>query len=128
MTNILLFEPDLGKVPNLVFVLKLAGIDCTVSRTIDEMLNWLSAASLMVTRFDLVVLNTFEEKHQKALTQRRSVYFSQLPVIAVKRAQNDFTMLRDIKPIICSPDNLLTCLKEQLALITENHSARENAQ
>jgi DNA-binding NtrC family response regulator len=127
MTNILLFEPDSAKIPHLVFVLKLAGIDCTVSRTIDEMLNWLSAANQMVARFDLVLLNTFEKSHQQALAQRQPADLSQIPVIVVKRTQNNTADFPGVKPITCSPDNLLTCLQEQLSLINHISPARENA-
>lgn len=125
MNNILLFEPDSRKVPHLVFVLKLARINCTVAKTVNEVINWLSAAHMMVTHFDLLLLNNFDMSYQESLNLSQSVKLSQIPVIAVKRTKNEFAEALESGVTTCSPDNLLICLQQQL-VSNSHHTTREN--
>ena len=114
MSNVLLFESDVKRVPHLVFVLKLAGISCTVAGTVDEVINWLSAACMGVAQFDLLVLSTHELHSNESTLLRQSAHSSRVPVIVVNRSDNSYSGLLAVDSVICSPDNLLNCLKKQL--------------
>lgn len=114
MNNILLFESDSEKVPHLVFVLKLAGISCTVARSVDEVINWLSAVCMTVVHFDLLVLSTHELNSQESKILRQSAHSSGMPIIVVNRSHKHYSGILAADAVICSPDNLLNCLKRQL--------------
>ena len=115
MRNILILEPDHEKVPQLVFLLNLADIRCTVTSTIGEALNWLNADQLMMTGFDLFLLNSLQavELDKKILTEiSRPIT---IPIVYIQREKGPppETLANNI--VICYPNNLLSCLHECLA-------------
>ena len=115
MRNILILEPDQEKVPQLVFLLNLADIRCTVVNTIEEALNWINADPLMMTPFDLFLLNSLQavELDKKILTEiSRSIT---IPIVYIQREKGALpeTLAKSI--MICYPNNLLSCLHECFA-------------
>ncbi len=114
MTHILMLEPNRENVPHLVFLLKLAGIRCTVARNLEEVVNWLSAHRLMVAHFDLVLLNSLsgldpEKKLLDDITGSTTV-----PLVYVQRDGSYLPQISGEGIILCHPDNLLSCLRECL--------------
>ena len=114
MSNILLLEPNREKVPNLVFLLKLADIQCTVARSVEEALNWLSAYRLKVISFDLFLVNSLsgDELEKQLLTEASS--FTTVPIVGVQRDDLSRFEYQGHEIIICQPNNLLNCLKKHL--------------
>ncbi|MEA3544859.1 MAG: hypothetical protein U9R69_06515 [Thermodesulfobacteriota bacterium] len=114
MKNILLFEPDQKMVPHLIFLLKLANIQCSVARTMEETINLLSAERLNVIHFDLLLLSSLEgsEQEKKILTEQISSIA--VPVVYTRRENDYLTESLSREVVSCHPDNLLHCLEECL--------------
>ena len=114
MNNILLLEPNSEKIPHLVFLLRLADISCTVARSVEEAFNWLTANRLMVTRFDLVLLNSLQgvELEKKLLDEMTSS--TEIPLVYVQREGAYLPQFKTKGIVVCHPDNLLSCLQECL--------------
>jgi purine-binding chemotaxis protein CheW len=113
MAHILLYEPEHADLPHLVFLLKLAGISCTASRSADETLNWLNAERLKVVHFDLLLLSRMQglEKRDEAWQALRR---SGLPIVCIKRQSAETVPLPEEDIISCYPDALLDCIKTQI--------------
>ena len=127
MHNILLFETNQEKIQQLVFLLKLADIRCTVARTPEEVLNWVSACRMMVTSFDLVLLNSLQGSGLDNMLLTELCEVKTAPVVCVRR-QDVPPSIFLIHPVVtCHPDNLLECLKEQL-VTTNTELPQERAQ
>lgn len=127
MNNILLFEPRQQEVPHLVFVLKLAGIECTVAVTAEEALNWVTACEAAVIKFDLILLNFLQGSGLEHMLLSELCRLAKKPVVYVDRQVGpvpDFLKDR----VICSPDDLLSCLENQLntPLAREKHNEPAN--
>ncbi len=127
MPTLLLFEPDRSRVPQLVFMLKLAGFKCTVAVTFEECLNWLQASGLLNVKFDLLILSgtapTAEELQQLAETARLNA----VATVCIRgRHQRAATMIRERGVTWCRPKELIQCVKEELATMPGG-SPRENA-
>ncbi len=110
MRNVLILEPDHKKVPQLVFLLNLADIRCTVASTIEEALNWINADQLMMTPFNLLLLNSLQavELDKKILAEiSRS---RTIPIVYVQREKRPLPQFLADSMVFCYPDNLLSCL------------------
>ena len=127
MHNILLFETDREKVSQLVFLLKLAEIHCTVARNVEEVLNWVNACRMMVTSFDLVLLNSLQGDDHDNMLLTELCEVATVPVICVKRQEVPPSIFLIHPVVTCHPDNLLECLKEQL-VTTNTELPQERAQ
>lgn len=125
MRNILILEPDDEKVPQLVFLLNLSDIRCTVARTIEEALNWLNADQLMMTGFDLFLLNSLQiVELEKTLLAEISSAIT-VPVVYVQRENLPLPELLGDRIVTCHPNNLLSCLHE--CLVPENKRPGEDS-
>jgi len=114
MNHILLYEPDQERVPQLIFLLNLADIRCTVAGTIEEACNWLSADHQKVIMFDLFLLDSLngDELEKKLLAEISG--FTTVPILYIEQEATPLPeYLRD-KTTICHPHNLLSCLHECL--------------
>jgi DNA-binding NtrC family response regulator len=127
MHNILLFEENQEKVPHLVFLLKLADINCTVARTAEEVINWLSADRLMVINFDLVVLNSLQGSGMDNMLLTELCEVVTVPVVCVKRQDVPPSIFLIHHVVTCHPDDLLDCVKQQL-LSANTQLSKEIAQ
>jgi len=126
MNHILLFEPDRERIPHLIFLLKLADIKCTVARTIEEAINWLSADRLKVIQFDLFLLSSLEGVDLDGELLVEALKSTTFPVATIQRETSSFPELLNDKVITCHPDNLLSCLKECLAADDKRSDLRES--
>ncbi len=127
MHNILLFEADQGKVPHLIFLLKLADIRCTVARTEEEVLNWLSADLLTMMSFDLVLLNSLRGSGIDNVLLTELCKVATVPVVCVKRKETPPSIFLKHHVVTCHPDDLLNCVKEQLIFV-KTQLPKENVQ
>lgn len=127
MHNILLFEADQGKVPHLIFLLKLVDIRCTVARTAEEVLNWLSADLLTMMSFDLVLLNSLQGSGFDNILLTELCKVATVPVVCVKRKEIPSSVFFKHHVVTCHPDELLDCVKEQLVL-AKTQLPEENVQ
>ena len=116
MNHILLLEPNREHVPHLVFLLKSSDIQCTVASSFDEVINWLSAARMMVAHFDLVLLNSLQGSGPEKKLVNRMVGSTTVPVVYVQREGSSLPHIPGDGITICHPDNLLNCLRECLAI------------
>ncbi len=114
MHNILLFEENQEKIPHLVFLLKLADFNCTVARTAEEVINWLSADRLMVINFDLVLLNSLQGSGMDNMLLTELCDAVTVPVVCVKRPDVPPSIFLIHHVVTCHPDDLLDCVKQQL--------------
>jgi len=113
MHNILLFEPDHEKVSHSVFLLKLADIQCTVAKTAEEVLNWVNACRMLVTSFDLILLNSLQGSGLDNMLLTELCEQATVPVVCVQRQDAPPSIFLIHNVIICHPDHLLDCLQEQ---------------
>ena len=126
MHDILLFETNQDKIQQLVFLLKLADIRCTVARSAEEVLNWVNACRIAVMNFDLVLLNSFGDSGLDNILLTELCKVSTVPVVCVKRQEVPPSVFQIHKVITCHPDHLLDCLQEQLSFV-ENQLPKEKA-
>jgi hypothetical protein len=119
MSSILLFEKNQEKIPQLIFLLKLADIHCTVARTVEEVLNWINACQMMVVSFDLFLLNSLEETGLDNMLLTELCNLSAVPIVCVKREAFPHSIFVNHKVITCHPDELLDCLERQLAHVNQ---------
>lgn len=117
MRNILVYEADQSRIPHLVFLLNLADIRCSVARSTEELLNWLSAVRLEVTRFDLLLLHSWQQDEVGRAVLKRILATVSLPVIYVARESGISSEPHGEGVIRCTPDTLLSCLDEHLQRI-----------
>jgi len=117
MPHILLFEENQGRIPHLVFLMKLAEVDCTVARTAEELLNWLSADRLMIINFDLVLLNSLPRNGMDNLLLTELSKVATVPVICVKRLNKPLSISMVHNVVTCHPDDILDCVNQQLSLV-----------
>ncbi len=127
MKHILLLEPNRDHVPHLIFLLKLADIQCTVARCVEEAVNWLSAAKMMVAHFDLVLWNSFPGIGPEKDLLTEIADSTTIPVVYLQREGSYLPHIPSDGIIICHPDNLLSCLRECLA-IENKRSKKDMAQ
>ena len=114
MHHILVYEPDQSRVPHLVFLLNLADIHCTVARSTEELLNWLSAVHLEVTHFDLLLLHSWQRDELGQAILKRIIPSASLPVLYVTTEEISPADPALNELMTCTPDNLLSCLDDQL--------------
>ena len=116
MPNILLFENNQEKIRQLVFLLKLADIDCTVARTAEEVMNWVNACQMLATNFDLFLLNSLQGSGLDNMLLTELCGVVKVPIVCVQREEVPPSIF-SIHPVItCRPGEMLECLKQQLAL------------
>ncbi len=127
MKRILLLEPNRDHVPHLIFLLKLVDIQCTVARSVEEAINWLSAAKMMVVHFDLVLWSSFPGLGPEMKMLERIINSSTVPVVYLQREGSYLPQIPGDGVIICNPANLLSCLRDCLA-IKHNRSRKERLQ
>ena len=123
MNHILLFEPNQERVPQLIFLLSLADIRCTVATTIEEALNWLSADRLKVIQFDLFLLGSLEGielEKEKMIEISSSI---SVPIVSLQRENSSVPEFLSDGIAICHPDNLLSCLQKHF--VSENKQLPE---
>ena len=115
MSHILLYESDSERVSQLLFLLNLADIRCTVSRTIEEAYNWLSADRQKIVRFDLFLLGSLngDDLVKKILAQISD--FTTVPIVYIKQEAKPFPDYLSHEILICHPHSLLSCLHEHLS-------------
>ena len=118
MSHILLFEPNQERVPHLIFLLNLADIHCTVARTIEEAINWLSAVRLQVIHFDLFLLSSLEGVDLEKELLAETLNSTTVPVVSIQRHNLPLPEICGTEIVSCHSDNLLSCLGE--LLISEN--------
>lgn len=126
MRNVLILEPDHEKVPQLVFLLNLADIRCTVASTIEEALNWINADQQMMTPFDLFLLNSLQaiELDKKILTEiSRSIT---IPIVYIQRENEPLPQFLANHIVFCYPDNLLSCLHTCLVPADKQQGTEKN--
>jgi len=125
MNNILLFEPDNYNSPHMTLLLKVAELQCTVTESAEELINWISTNRLKDNPFDLILLNSWPELDGRNELFHDILAKSQLPVIFVSREKQAFPQPpRHVS--ICMPENLLSCINahlSQTASAPDQHSA-----
>lgn len=105
--NILVYEPCIGNVPYLTFVLNMAQMGCTHARTAEEALNWLEAAALKVISFDFVMISSLcADKLEGEFLKR----MSDLDVEVVFLQRDDVPSMALEGYSVCHPDHLLDWL------------------
>ncbi len=114
MKDILIFEPNNERARRLIFLLRLAGVNCTLARSIEETINCLSALHLNVISFDMLLLGSTD-----GMTLNDQLYLevSKLTTIPIVFAPADGVVLSDPVPdtvVICEPDGFLSCIKQLL--------------
>lgn len=111
--NILVYEPCISNVPNIIFVLSVGQFGCTHARTAEEALNWLEAVRLKVISFDLVLVSSFSGETLEAgfLDELSAV---ELPVVFLQQEADNGQPVACLKQTLCHPDNLLDVLKDHL--------------
>lgn len=118
MYNVLLFEEDRAKVPSLVFLLKLAEINCTVAQTSDELLNWINVEQLMGPQFDLLLLTSLQGNARDNKLLTKLCEFNTGPIICVQSPDVSPSIFLIHSVVTCHPDDILDCIKE---LITSSN-------
>lgn len=113
MNNILLYEPRAEEVPHLVFMLKLADIECTVAKTAEEALNWIAACRMAVISFDLILLNFLQGSGLENMLLSDLSHSTKKPVVYVDRHSVEIPEFME-NHAVCPPEDLLSCLEEQL--------------
>ncbi len=121
MKNILILEPDQQKVPQLVFLLNLADIRCTVVKSLREVQNWLHTDQITPSHFDLFLLNssqaaTLETKGLEDILKKITI-----PTVYVQRENTPPPEHLINQVSICYPDNLLSCLHQPLSSDLSNN-------
>lgn len=117
MANILLFEKNQERIPHLVFLLKLAHLNCTVAKTVEEVLNWINASQMMVIRFDLLLLNSLEETGLNNMLLTELCNTASVPIVCVTREESSHSIFSTHRVVTCHPEELLDCVKRQLAYV-----------
>ncbi len=121
MSHILIFEPNREKVPPLVFLLKLADIQCTVARSQLEALNWLSANQLLTMNFDLFLLNSLPVNGLADELMAEAIRIATVPTVCVQRDDDTPVIMPGQTVSICHPANLLSCIRESLTVENTHH-------
>ena len=127
MRHILLFEENPDHVSQQVFLLRLIDIQCTVARTIEEVLNWIDAYRMKVISFDLVLLNSLKESGLNNMLLTEIHKGETLPIVCVEDQESPAEFFLDHNVMTCHPDNLMNFLKEQL-FSAEFDLPKENTQ
>lgn len=107
--TILLYEPHSERVAHLVFLLNLADIRCTQARSIEETLNWLTAARLQIIDFDLLLIGSLagtEAEHQFL----KDLSPLERPLVYLQATDEPVPDSLCEKTVVCRPDNMLSCL------------------
>ncbi|MCD6580564.1 MAG: hypothetical protein J7K90_02080 [Desulfuromusa sp.] len=98
----------------MIFLLNLADIHCTIAKTIEEAINWLSADRLQVIHFDLFLMSSLEGVDlEKELLAEISNSIT-VPVVSIQRENQPLPEVCGTEIISCHSDNLLSCLGEHL--------------
>jgi hypothetical protein len=113
MNSILLYEPDLIKVPHLKFLLELAHIHCISVHCFDEILNRLELDKYEAGCHDLIVLNSLDG----LVTEDRLttiIESTQVPLICM--TPHNQIIQDGVKAAIefCPHHIFLTCIQEKL--------------
>ncbi len=107
--TILLYEPHNERVAHLVFLLNLADIRCTQARSVEETLNWLTAARLQIVSFDLMMIGSLVETDaERQLLETLSS--SERPLVYLQAGDEPVPPAIREKAMVCRSDDLLHCL------------------
>lgn len=112
--TILIYEPRAEQVSHLIFLLHLADIRGTHARTAAEAINWLAAYRLLVISFDLVLICSLCTTEAERLLLEELPGLP-LPVVFLQRDDMPLAQASNQHPIVCHPDDLLSCLNDCLA-------------
>ena len=118
MSHILLLESNHERVPNLIFLLKLVDIHCTLAKTTWEALDWLTANQQKLIHFDLFLLSSLEGIELEKQSLPEMLDSIDIPVVVIQRENLPLPDLLSDATITCNPDNILSCLDE--CLVPEN--------
>jgi len=115
MKDILLYEPNHERARHLIFLLKMAEIRCTLARSLDETLNYISAQRLKIIDFDLLLLGSSTCLVSESLLNAEIVTMNTVPVVCIVSDNDDCT--RKSCPsnvVVCKAEDMLECVKHQL--------------
>ncbi len=115
MKDILLFESDNGRARHLIFLLKMAEISCTLAKSLDETLNYISAQRLKIIDFDLLLLGSSTCLVSESPLYAEVVAMNTVPVVCIASDNDDCT--RKSCPsnvVVCKAEDMLDCVKHQL--------------
>ncbi len=117
MHDILLYEPNHERAIRLIFLLSLKDIHCTHVRSVEETLNCLSAQRLNIINFDLLLLGSSKDLLQAPELYAEVASMSAFPVVCIP-CDNDNCACKLMPPsvVVCNPEGMLECVKEQLNL------------
>ena len=115
MKDILLFEPNHERARQLIFLLHMAEIRCTLAKSPDETLNYISAQRLKIINFDLLLLGTSKGLKQDSELYAEVAGMSTVPVVSVSCDSDDCVCKSWAASVVsCTPENMLECVKQQL--------------
>jgi|GEM_PF-1929455 len=116
MSNILLFEPRKDQVRRLIFLLRLAGHECTVAYTTDEAVNWLRSDKYLLARFDLLLLGSVAERAVLILLLDEIRRQRSIPVVCLQRKSDEQPGELPAGISWCQPEDLISTLNDCLAV------------
>ena len=114
MSNILIYEPHKEQVRRLIFLLRLAGHDCTVAYTADEAVNWLRADKFLETGFDLLLLGADPEQAILDLLSEEAQGRREIPLVCLRRYESKHGEVLPTGITYCQPENLISTLSDFL--------------
>jgi CheY-like chemotaxis protein len=123
MSTILLYEPQKDQIRRLIFLLRLAGHECTVAHTADETVNWLRADKFLETRFDLLLLGSDPEPSILDLLLAEVQEPGGMPVVCLYRHAGEQPPTLPDGIVGCRPEDLISTLDECL-IETETFRSR----
>lgn len=114
MSNILILEPQKDQVRRLIFLLRLAGHECTVAYTIEEAVNWLRAEQFLDTKIELLLLGSHPERSALNLLLKELQNRQKVPVVCLRRNMNDQPEDGHEGIAYCQPEELISTLSDCL--------------
>lgn len=113
MSHVLLYEPDLRKVPHLKFLLQLAHVECTAVHSFEELYNRLDLGRNEIGGYDLVVLNSLDGLDPQAQLEA-VVGITEIPILCMAKEKQSLAQEIYKKVEFCRSYIFLTAIQERL--------------
>ncbi len=114
MKRILLFAPKDSYSQHITLLLRVANFDCISSKSIDEVLNWLSTDHLKEAHFNLLLLNSWPNLENRTSLFHELVSHLEIPVIYMLRTGAFKPSRADYNISVCHPEKMLKCINTHL--------------
>ncbi len=111
MKKILYFNPDQNRRSEVRFLADLANINCVMSRTLEELLNWLRSAPLLDFEFDFILLGSLSGIEAGSPVYLELLKLPQLRIMLTADHISEIPLGLKERVIQWQPDGLLSCLE-----------------